>query len=107
VKKVIVIIASIFLSLSLISKEVIIDVRTLEEWNQGHLASAKRIEWQDVSQKIKSLNLKKDTKIILYCRSGNRAGKAKIMLNDLGYINVINAGSLLEAKVLVGDEVER
>jgi phage shock protein E len=48
-----------------------------------------------------------DTKIILYCRSGNRAGKAKIMLNDLGYINVINAGSLLEAKVLVGDEVER
>ena len=106
-KKVIVIIASIFLSLSLISKEVIIDVRTLEEWNQGHLASAKRIEWQDVSQKIKSLNLKKDTKIILYCRSGNRAGKAKIMLNDLGYINVINAGSLLEAKVLVGDEVER
>jgi len=107
VKKVIVIIASIFLSLSLISKEVIIDVRTLEEWNQGHLASAKRIEWQDVSQKIKSLNLKKDTKIILYCRSGNRAGKAKIMLNDLGYINVINAGSLLEAKVLVGDELER
>jgi len=107
VKKVIVIIASIFLSLSLISKEVIIDVRTLEEWNQGHLASAKRIEWQDVSQKIKSLNLKKDTKIILYCRSGKRAGKAKIMLNDLGYINVINAGSLLEAKVLVGDEVER
>ena len=106
-KKVIVIIASIFLSLSLISKEVIIDVRTLEEWNQGHLASAKRIEWQDVSQKIKSLNLKKDTKIILYCRSGNRAGKAKIMLNNLGYINVINAGSLLEAKVLVGDEVER
>ena len=106
-KKVIVIIASIFLSLSLISKEVIIDVRTLEEWNQGHLASAKRIEWQDVSQKIKSLNLKKDIKIILYCRSGNRAGKAKIMLNDLGYINVINAGSLLEAKVLVGDEVER
>ena len=106
-KKVIVIIASIFLSLSLISKEVIIDVRTLEEWNQGHLASAKRIEWQDVSQKIKSLNLKKDTKIILYCRSGKRAGKAKIMLNDLGYINVINAGSLLEAKVLVGDEVER
>ena len=106
-KKVIVIIASIFLSLSLISKEVIIDVRTLEEWNQGHLASAKRIEWQDVSQKIKSLNLKKDTKIILDCRSGKRAGKAKIMLNDLGYINVINAGSLLEAKVLVGDEVER
>ena len=106
-KKVIVIIASIFLSLSLISKEVIIDVRTLEEWNQGHLASAKRIEWQDVSQKIQSLDLKIDTKIILYCRSGNRAGKAKIMLNYLGYINVINAGSLLEAKVLVGDEVER
>ncbi len=106
-KKVIVIIASIFLSLSLISKEVIIDVRTLEEWNQGHLASAKRIEWQDVSQKIKSLNLKKDTKIILYCRSGNRAEKAKVILNNLGYINVINAGSLLEAKILVGDVIEK
>ena len=97
----------ILLSLSLFSEELIIDVRTLAEWNQGHLASAKRIEWQEISKKIQSLNLDMDNKIILYCQSGIRAGKAKIILNDLGYINVTNAGSLLEAKNLVGDEIEK
>ncbi|HIE48818.1 MAG TPA: rhodanese-like domain-containing protein [Gammaproteobacteria bacterium] len=97
----------ILLSLSLFSEELIVDVRTLAEWNQGHLASAKRIEWQEISKKIQSLNLDMDNEIILYCRSGIRAGKAKIILNDLGYINVTNAGSLLEAKNLVGDEIEK
>ena len=97
----------ILLSLSLFSEELIVDVRTLAEWNQGHLTSAKRIEWQEISKKIQSLNLDMDNEIILYCRNGIRAGKAKIILNDLGYINVINAGSLLEAKNLVGDEIEK
>jgi len=106
-KKVISITTLILLSLSIFSEGLIVDVRTLAEWNQGHLASAKRIEWQEISKKIQSLNLDKDNKIILYCRSGIRAGKAKIILNDLGYINVINAGSLLEAKNLVGGEIEK
>ena len=106
-KKLISILTLISISLTLISEDLVVDVRTTDEWNQGHLSSAKRIEWQEISEKIQDLDVKKDNKIILYCRSGNRAEKAKIILNNLGYMNVINAGSLLEAKDLVGDEIKK
>jgi phage shock protein E len=71
------------------------------------LSSAKHIEWQEISQKIQVMDTNKDDQIILYCRSGKRAEKAKIILNDLGYEHVVNAGSLLEAKILTGDLVEK
>ena len=106
-KKLISILTVIFISLTLISEELVVDVRTTDEWNQGHLSSAKHIEWQEISEKIEDFDVKKDSQIILYCRSGKRAEKAKIILNNLGYMNVINAGSLLEAKGLVGDEIEK
>jgi|TARA_B110000263_G_C14867574_1_gene311496 phage shock protein E len=107
VKKLVLILTFIFISLSSVSKELIIDVRTFEEWDQGHLSSAKRIEWQEISKKIQDLDTNKDDQIILYCRSGKRAEKAKIILNGLGYMDVVNAGSLLEAKTLTGDFVEK
>jgi len=107
VKKLISILTFIFISLTLISEELVVDVRTVDEWSQGHLSSAKHIEWQEISEKIQNLDVKKDNQIILYCRSGKRAEKAKIILNNLGYMNVINAGSLLEAKDLVGDEIKK
>ena len=106
-QKLVLILTFVVISLSSVSEELIIDVRTFEEWNQGHLSSAKRIEWQEISKKIQDLNTKKDDQIILYCRSGKRAEKAKIILNSLGYVNVVNAGSLLEAKSLTGDLVEK
>ena len=106
-KKLVLILTFIFISLSSVSKELIIDVRTFEEWDQGHLSSAKRIEWQEISKKIQDLDTNKDDQIILYCRSGKRAEKAKIILNGLGYMDVVNAGSLLEAKTLTGDFVEK
>ena len=106
-KKLVLILTFIFISLSSVSKELIIDVRTFEEWDQGHLSSAKRIEWQEISKKIQDLDTTKDDQIILYCRSGKRAEKAKIILNGLGYMDVVNAGSLLEAKTLTGDFVEK
>ena len=70
----------------------------------GSLSSSKYYELGVI---LKDFNVKKDNPIILYCRSGKRAEKAKIILNNLGYMNVINAGSLLEAKDLVGDEIEK
>ena len=106
-KKLVLILTFVVISLSSVSEELIIDVRTFEEWNQGHLSSAKRIEWQEISKKIQDLDTNKDDQIILYCRSGKRAEKAKIILNGLGYMDVVNAGSLLEAKTLTGDFVEK
>lgn len=77
----------------------VIDVRTLDEWNTGHLESAINIEWQNITS-IES-NIPKNEKIYLYCRSGNRSGKATKILLDAGYTNVINAGSIEEASSLL------
>ena len=77
----------------------VIDVRTEAEWNTGHLEGALHIEWQDVL-KISS-DVDKDEEIFLYCRSGNRSGKATKILLDAGYVNAKNAGSIFDARELL------
>ena len=73
----------------------VVDVRTEAEWDTGHLEGALHIEWQDIL-KISS-DIQKDEEIFLYCRSGNRSGKATKILLDAGYVNTINAGSINQA----------
>jgi phage shock protein E len=73
----------------------IIDVRTEAEWNTGHLDGALHIEWQNILNI--SSDISKDEDIYLYCRSGNRSGKATKILVDAGYINAKNAGSIFDA----------
>ena len=88
----------LFFSLTCMSVTVV-DVRTQDEWNKGHLEGALHIEWQDILHLSSDIN--KDEKIYLYCRSGNRSGKATKILEEAGYINVVNAGSIQEASKLL------
>jgi phage shock protein E len=83
----------------LLTSLTVIDVRTPEEWKSGYLESAINIEWQNITN-IESL-VPKNEEIFLYCRSGNRSGKAAKILIEAGYINVINAGSIQEASKLL------
>ena len=87
------------LFLPLINADVVIDVRTPDEWSSGHLENAMNIEWQDILNVTNSVT--KDEKIYLYCRSGNRSGRATQTLIDAGYSNVTNAGSLKQASDLL------
>ena len=79
----------------------IIDVRTPAEWDRGHLPNAKHIEWQNIGEGISELTSDKQSTIYVYCRSGNRSGKAKLILEQLGYSNVINAGGINEAQLFI------
>ena len=81
----------------------VIDVRTEAELKTGHLEGALHIEWQDIL-KIPS-DLQKDDEIYLYCRSGNRSGKATQILLKAGYINAKNAGSIFDASELLGIKI--
>lgn len=81
----------------------VIDVRTEVEWNTGHLEGAFHIEWQDILEL--SSDIPKDEEIYLYCRSGNRSGKATKILLDAGYINAKNAGSISEASKLLNTKI--
>tara|TARA_B100000459_G_scaffold119577_1_gene72206 strand:+ start:163 stop:486 length:324 start_codon:yes stop_codon:yes gene_type:complete len=83
--------------------EVIIDVRTLEEHESGHIKDSLNIEWQLIDS-IEN-TVPKDAKLYLYCRSGNRSGKATKMLISLGYTDVTNLGSIKSASDYLGIEI--
>lgn len=70
------------------TKEIIVDVRTIEEWNEdGHADCSVNYPLDQFASKIEEL--KKYDKIILVCRSGNRAGIAKDQLRKAGYTKEI------------------
>jgi rhodanese-related sulfurtransferase len=73
----------------------IIDVRTLEEWNAGHLAGAIRIGIADenFADELSMLDPARD--YYVYCRSGNRAGQAIDFMRDAGFTGqLINGGTV-------------
>jgi|TARA_A100001011_G_scaffold347491_1_gene384656 phage shock protein E len=87
------------------SNPIIIDVRTPQEFESGHVESAINIEWQDIALVENSTN--KDNRIFLYCRSGNRSQKATDILIDIGYKDVINLGSVKEASEFLNKKITR
>jgi len=71
---------------------IVIDVRTEKDYDAGHLSGAILIPRAEIKEKIETLVKDKEEKIVLYCRSGKGAGKAEIILKEMGYKNVTNAG---------------
>jgi len=72
----------------------LVDVRSLAEFADGHITGARNIPLQEIEQRLRELP--KEKEIVLYCRSGNRSGMALRMLQSAGYQNVYNAGGLNE-----------
>lgn len=73
---------------------IIIDVRSKEEYNTGHVKGAINIAHDVIANEIKKVTTDLDKKIIIYCRSGARAETASNVLVDLGYTNVYTFGGL-------------
>ena len=90
----------IFFWPNLIFSSVFIDVRTVTEFENESIVNTQNIEWQNISD-IKTF-ISKDEEIFLFCRSGNRSGKAKKILEAEGYTRVINIGGFEEAKEFIG-----
>ena len=90
--------ATLLLSPIVFSDEpLIVDVRSLEEVKTGIIQDAIHIEWTQIDEEINNIDITKDQPIYLYCRSGNRSGKAILMLEKKGFTNVINVGGIDEA----------
>ena len=75
-----------------------IDVRTPAEYASGHLEQATLIPFDGIEAGVAALNLSKDTPIYVYCAVGGRAEKAKQSLEAQDYSQVINVGSLENAR---------
>ena len=69
---------------------VLLDVRTSEEYSEGHIEGATLIDYNSSSFDSKLSELDKDESYLLYCRSGNRSGKAVHKMIGLGFADVTN-----------------
>ena len=76
----------------------IIDVRTEEEFNIGHIEGALLIPDTDILEKAEETLTDKSATILVYCRSGRRSALAAADLVELGYSNVYDFGGIIEWK---------
>jgi rhodanese-related sulfurtransferase len=78
------------------SDYVILDVRTQEEYDQGHIPGAIVISHDEIVEKAESVLKNKDPLILVYCRSGRRSKLASEELVKLGYTNIKEFGGILD-----------
>ena len=77
-----------------------IDVRTVEEYSENHIDGDLNIPLATIDVKTFAASYGKGDEINLYCRSGNRAGQAKEILEAAGFTNVNNMGGIDDVKQL-------
>lgn len=75
---------------------VILDVRTQEEYDQGHIPGAIVIPDTEIRARAEKVLPEKDQLILVYCRSGRRSKNAAQILVELGYTNIIEFGGILD-----------
>lgn len=66
----------------------LLDVRTPQEYEKGHIAASILLPLDNVSAKVTALIPDKTQKVYVYCLSGSRSGQAVKTMIDLGYTNV-------------------
>ena len=69
---------------------VILDVRTPEEYNAGHLKGAINLNYYDADFQKKLAAMDKRKKVVVYCAVGGRSGQALTQMDALGFIYVLN-----------------
>ncbi len=82
----------------------LIDVRTPEEFAEAYAKDAINLALTDLEAGTYP-DIAKDTAIYLYCRSGNRAEQAKTILEQAGFTNAINIGSLADWQAQGGEVI--
>lgn len=81
----------------------VIDVRTVEEWNSGHLDGAVLIGIADADFRDQLSTLDPAADYYIYCRSGNRAGQAIDIMRDMGFTGeLVNGGAVANASNQLG-----
>ena len=75
---------------------IILDVRTQEEYEQGHIPGAIVISHEEIAEKAEEVLTDKDQLILVYCRSGRRSKLAAETLMELGYTNIKEFGGIID-----------
>lgn len=68
----------------------LIDVRTADEFNSGHIEGASNIDFFAADFREQIATLDKNAKYAIYCRTGNRSSQALEIMQELGFTQVID-----------------
>lgn len=72
------------------STVILLDVRSKQEYEEGHLESAINIPVFELENKANNILKDKTKTIIVYCASGSRSRRAKEILEEMGYKDIYN-----------------
>ena len=75
------------------SDAVLLDVRTVQEYREGHVPESKNVPLQLIDS-VTSIVKNKETPLFVYCYSGSRSTQAVNALKRMGYTNVTNIGGI-------------
>ncbi len=75
---------------------ILVDVRTLEEYEEKRIPGAVLLPVDDISEKAGSVLPDKDSVIIIYCRSGRRTRIALEELINMGYKTIYDLGGIID-----------
>ena len=75
---------------------IILDVRTQEEYDEGHIPGATQISHEEIAEKAEEVLTDKDQLILVYCRSGRRSKLAAEALVELDYTNIKEFGGIID-----------
>lgn len=75
---------------------IILDVRTEDEFNEGHIEGAILIPDYEIAEKADELLKDKNATILIYCRSGRRSDLAAQILSDLDYTEIYDFGGIID-----------
>lgn len=73
----------------------ILDVRTKEEFDEGHIKDAVLIPLDELKKDAEAKLTDKEKLILVYCRSGVRSREASQTLADMGYTNIKDFGGII------------
>lgn len=82
--------AKTFSELSASQPGIILDVRTPEEWAEGTISGAEKINYHDADFAQQVEKLDKNTPVYVYCRRGGRSSSAADVLKDKGFTKIYN-----------------
>jgi rhodanese-related sulfurtransferase len=77
----------------------LVDVRTPEEFESGHVTASVNIPLDQVAERLDEFEGKDH--IVVFCRSGNRSAMAKALLAQNGFANVTNGGTWEDVKQFI------
>ena len=78
------------------SQEVVVDVRTREEYGGGHIENAVLVPNESIGSEMPEALPDKEATLLVYCRSGRRSKDAAQKLLELGYQSVYDFGGIID-----------